>query len=40
MATDLPTVTVTAARPVTPANYAISNLRAKLGVLVRPNNFL
>ena len=23
-----------------PANYAISNLRSKLGVLVRPNNFL
>jgi hypothetical protein len=36
MATEFPTVTVTASRP---ANYAISNLRAKLGTVARPNNF-
>ena len=38
MTTDLGVVTVTAARP--PANYAISNLRAKLGTIARPNNFI
>jgi hypothetical protein len=37
MATDLGVVTVTDTRP--PANYAISNLRAKLGTVARPNNF-
>ena len=39
MATDvvLGTVTVTASRP---ADYSIKNLRAKLGAVARPNNFL
>lgn len=35
----LPTVIVTAPR-LPKANYAIGNLRAKLGTIARPNNFL